>query len=240
MERAGFPASKKQVEDAANTLRRQRDPEATPLSKFWYTEFRQDHPQLRHTFLKAIEKSRKSFEASGIADVVTFFKDLEELVKTHRLGPSETWNKDKAGLRLACLRETIEVLIVRTTRIIRPEILDPANRKSCTLLGAGNTVGDTIPPWLIFKTFPSESFAGITADNKMHFVKSDTAFSNIEISFDWLYNFNRVSWMKSVQAIKLGVTLNAWFGCNEWLRVDGVEQVKVPSPPTYHSDDKKI
>ncbi|KAL6407520.1 hypothetical protein AUP68_08539 [Ilyonectria robusta] len=80
MERAGFPASKKQVEEAANTLRLQRDPKATPLSKTWYAGFRKDHPQLRRTFLKAIEKSRKSFEASDITDITTFYKELEQKI----------------------------------------------------------------------------------------------------------------------------------------------------------------
>lgn len=72
----------------------------------------------------------------------------------------------------------------------------------------------------------------------MRFVKSDTAFSNTEITFDWLYEFNRVSWAKSAQATKLGVALNDWFGCDEWMCVDGVVQLKVEAPPNYHSDDK--
>ncbi|KAJ4175414.1 hypothetical protein NW759_017705, partial [Fusarium solani] len=39
MEKAGFPASKAEIEDAANTLRRRRDPEAKPVSKMWYPRF---------------------------------------------------------------------------------------------------------------------------------------------------------------------------------------------------------
>ncbi|KAL6402723.1 hypothetical protein AUP68_14057 [Ilyonectria robusta] len=120
MEHAGFPASKKQVEEAANTLRLQRDPKATPLSKTWYAGLRKDHPQLRRTFLKAIEKSRKSFEAFDITDITTFYKELEDLVKTHRIGPSETWNEDEAGLRIACLRETVEVLVARSLWNVPP------------------------------------------------------------------------------------------------------------------------
>lgn len=101
MERAGFPASKPQVEAAANSFRLQRDPESTPVSKAWYPQFRKDHPELRGSFLKAVEKSRKSFESTDIADMTTFFKDLEELIKTKRIGASEIWNEDEAGLRIA-------------------------------------------------------------------------------------------------------------------------------------------
>ncbi|KAL6365686.1 hypothetical protein LRP88_01687 [Fusarium phalaenopsidis] len=64
MEKAGFPASKAEIEDAANTLRRRRDPEAKPVGKSWYATFREDHPELQKTFLKAVDKSR--FKKSSI------------------------------------------------------------------------------------------------------------------------------------------------------------------------------
>lgn len=238
MERAGFPASKLQVEEAANSFRLQRDPESSPLSRAWYPQFRKDHPELRSTFLKAVEKSRKSFESSDIADITTFYKELEDLIKIHRIGASEIWNEDEAGIRLGCLRETLQVLVMRTTRASRPEVLDPANRESCTLIGAGNAVGDSIPPWLIFKSFATENFASIEADDNMRFVRTDTAFSNADVTFDWLHEFNRVSWTKSAQASRLGVTLNDWFGCDEWKCVDGVAEVEVNEPPNHH--DEKI
>ncbi|KAL6411772.1 hypothetical protein AUP68_04149 [Ilyonectria robusta] len=208
MERAGFPASKPQVKAAANSFRLQRDPESTPVSKAWYPQFCKDHPELCGSFLKAVEKSRKLFESTDISNITTFFKELKDLIKTKRIGASEFWNKDEAGLRIGCLRETVQVLVVRITHASCPEVLDPANRESCTLIGAGNAVGDSIPPWLIFKLFPTEDFAAIKADNNMRFVRTDTAFSNAEVTFDWLYEFNRVSWIKSAQASRLGVILN--------------------------------
>ncbi|RKK24195.1 hypothetical protein BFJ68_g16573 [Fusarium oxysporum] len=60
MEKSGSPASKPEIEDAANTLRRRRDPEAKPVGHYWYSRFCKDHPELQKTFFKAVEKSRAS------------------------------------------------------------------------------------------------------------------------------------------------------------------------------------
>lgn len=59
MERSGFPATKAEIEAAANILRLRRDPLAQPLSKMWHPRFRQDHPELQKTFLKSMYKSRE-------------------------------------------------------------------------------------------------------------------------------------------------------------------------------------
>ncbi|KAM0245825.1 hypothetical protein ACHAP5_005144 [Fusarium lateritium] len=41
--RSGEPASKKEVEEAANTIRRRRDPDAKPVGRMWYSRFRDAH-----------------------------------------------------------------------------------------------------------------------------------------------------------------------------------------------------
>ncbi|KAI8404827.1 hypothetical protein FOFC_14302 [Fusarium oxysporum] len=65
MQRSGLPASKYEVEDAANTLRRRRDPEARPVSRMWYRRFCDDHPELDKSILKAKEAARVEYEEAG-------------------------------------------------------------------------------------------------------------------------------------------------------------------------------
>ncbi|KAM0347375.1 hypothetical protein ACHAPU_004895 [Fusarium lateritium] len=43
--RSGEPASKQEVEEAANKLRRHRDPDAEPVGRMWYRRFRDAHPE---------------------------------------------------------------------------------------------------------------------------------------------------------------------------------------------------
>ncbi|KAF4422040.1 hypothetical protein FACUT_10838 [Fusarium acutatum] len=68
MQRSGLPASKYEVEDAANTLRRRRDPEVRPVSRMWYQRFCDDHPELNKSILKAKEAARVEYEEAGVEE----------------------------------------------------------------------------------------------------------------------------------------------------------------------------
>ncbi|CAM1503430.1 Fc.00g082060.m01.CDS01 [Cosmosporella sp. VM-42] len=106
MERSGFPAEKSHIEQA--------------VSKMWYSRWRDRHPELKRSYIKAINKARASFESADLEDITTFFDDLQHAIITFNISASECWNKDKYGTRIGCLRERIEVLITRTTRAARP------------------------------------------------------------------------------------------------------------------------
>lgn len=240
MQSTGFPATKAEIEDAANSFRKRRDPDAAPVSKMWYSRWRDDHPELQKTYLKAVESSRNAWELGGITDVNDFFDRLEHAVRTFRIGGSEFWNEDEGGIRIGMLRDRIQCLIVRTKRLTRLQTVDPANRESCTLIGTGNAVGDTIPPWIIFKTFPTLDFSDIDADPEMRFAQSETAFNNSEIFLEWARHFNRHSWSKSATAQKRGVTLEEWFGCDEHLRDPLLKHVQYDAPPIEHAEEDRI
>ncbi|KAH7111231.1 hypothetical protein EDB81DRAFT_894501 [Dactylonectria macrodidyma] len=100
------------------------------MTKNWYPRFYQHHPELRKTFLKAVDKAQKAFEASDLKDINTFFSDLKDMIYDHNIGPSEIWNEDECGIRIRCLRECIQVLICCTIRSQRPKVINPSNRES--------------------------------------------------------------------------------------------------------------
>ncbi|KJZ71085.1 hypothetical protein HIM_09504 [Hirsutella minnesotensis 3608] len=172
------------------TLRWRRDPNAPALSRMWYRRWIEARPFLRKTTVKVVERDRKSFESADIANVEKFFSRLKELTEKHRIGASEIWNEDECGIRIGSVRERISVVVVRTTRHRRPEVIDPGNRESCTLIGAANAAGDVMPPWMVFKVFPSESWANVDGSGDIRFARSDTGFSNREITLDWIRHFN--------------------------------------------------
>ncbi|KAM4067629.1 DDE superfamily endonuclease [Hirsutella rhossiliensis] len=200
LQQSGFPASKAHVESAALSLLQRRNPDAKPPSRAWYSQWLQDHPELRVTYIKAVEKSRKTFEAGDISNVKRFFEKLTDIITTHGISPSEIWNEDECGIRIGSLRERVHVIV------------------SCTLVAAANAVGDTIPPWLVFHTFPCESWGQIDAPGDVRFARSDTGFSNSEITLDWIHQFNVWSWKHSARAQRTGKTLSEWFGVDEWSR----------------------
>ncbi|KAK1238254.1 hypothetical protein MKX08_002833 [Trichoderma sp. CBMAI-0020] len=147
---------------------------------------------------------------------MTFFDKLKETITTFRIGASECWNEDECGIRLGCLRERVQVAIIRTTRSQRPQVLDPSNRESSTIIE-------------------------VEANEAIHFARSETGFSNSEISFEWLQHLNLWSWKKSAQAQRSGLAFEEYFGCDIWPR-DPHRPWSPPFevPPVQRPDDEKI
>jgi hypothetical protein len=240
MERSGLPACKGEVEDAANTLRLRRNPDAQPVSRMWYRRFRDDHPELDKSILKSLDKSREAWEVAGIDDVKEWFKRLAELITKLQIGASEIWNADQAGVRVGILRERVECLIVRTKKKSPAQVLSPADRETCTVIGTGNAIGDTIPPWLIFKSFPTLEWAYIDGDPNMRFAQSESAFSNGDITLEWAMEFNRHSWGKSATVQDRQLSFEEYFGCDEHLRKPLEHHISFDEPPKERTPAEKI
>jgi hypothetical protein len=132
-------------------------------------------------------------------------------------------------------------VVTHASRHTRPSLDDPANRETATLIGCGNAVGDAIPPWLIFKVFPSLHWSLQNLPDGMRFARSDAAFSNADICLEWLQHFNKYSWLKSRKAARTGKSLVEWFGFNEhgfnqFSQQAGPDDYIVRQPPSGFSD----
>ncbi|RYC77509.1 hypothetical protein BFJ63_vAg19617, partial [Fusarium oxysporum f. sp. narcissi] len=102
---------------------------------------------------------------------------------------------------------------------------------TCTVIGTGNAAGETTPPWLIFKAFPTLEWANIEGDLEMRFAQSDTAFSNSDITLEWARDFNRKSWDKSAAVQHRQLDFEEWFGCNEHLKSPSNAAASYDKPP---------
>jgi hypothetical protein len=199
----------------AGELASRRDSSIGPPSASWYRTWQVTHPHVTRAVCKNVDKARKAFEDCDPDYVVRFFDSLTSLIKDFNIGASEVWNEDEAGIRIGVLYQRYTAIITHASRHERPSISDPANRETCTLIGCGNAVGDDIPPWVIFKVFPSLHWALNDLPEGMRFARSDAAFSNSEICLDWLKHFNHYSWARSAKAQRLGISLVEWFGRDE-------------------------
>ena len=215
LQRTDVPATIEQVRQIAGQLAARRDASISPPSDSWGRNWRASHPQVSSRMTKNVERARKAFEICDPEHIVNFFAKLKEVTDTYDIGSSEAWNEDEAGIRIGCLYQKYHAVITFASRHSRPRISDPANRESCTLVGCGNAAGDDIPPWLVFKVWPSTDFAHSEVPNGTRFARSDTGFSNAEISLDWLKHFNKYSWAKSAKATHAGKSLVEWFGLDE-------------------------
>ena len=215
LQRTGVPATAEQVISLAGELAARRDAHLEPPSRSWYRKWLAEHPQVSCRLTKNVEKARKAFEMCDPTHIVSFFEVLKEVIDTFKIGASEAWNEDEAGIRIGCLYQQYHAVITYASRHSRPELSDPSNRESSTCIGCGNAAGDDIPPWLVFKVYPSANWATLPLPNGMQFARSDTGFSNAEISLDWLKHFNIYSWAKSARATRAGKSLVEWFGFDE-------------------------
>ncbi|KAL8405318.1 hypothetical protein RB596_004252 [Gaeumannomyces avenae] len=126
---------------------------------------------------------------------------------------SACWNADEVGCRLGCRDGRIQVVIVAKKRHRKPTTVDPANRESCTILGAGNAAGETMPPLCIFKQWPTSDWCESGLPEGTTFVRSDTGFNNLEIMLTWIKHFNRHSWPLIAEVQRRGSpSLEEWFG----------------------------
>ncbi|EFZ04136.2 DDE superfamily endonuclease, CENP-B-like protein [Metarhizium robertsii ARSEF 23] len=159
-----------------------------------------------------------------------------------RISASEMRNKDKARMRIGYLRERVQALVTCTSRLkaARPEVLDPANRESCTVIASINIIGDSLPPWLVFAHYPTTNWAGIDIGTRVRFAPSPTGFSNAEIHLEWARHFNCWSWASSAQAKQSGKDFEQWFRCGEHLRLPGrgMSSVEIEKPPVDRPDEK--
>jgi hypothetical protein len=231
MQKSGLPASKSEIVDAVNTIRSRRDADAKPVGKMWYRRFRDDHPELDTSILKAKEAARYEYEEAGVEETKQWFKRLNEVITRYGIGASEIWNADQAGIRVGILRERVQCLVIRTNKKAATEVYSPNDRETCTVIGTGNAAGETTPPWLIFKAFPTLEWANIEGDLEMRFAQSDTAFSNGDITLEWARDFNRKSWDKSAAVQHHQLDFKEWFGCNEHLKSPFNAAASYDKPP---------
>jgi hypothetical protein len=234
LERAGFPCNQLLIEEAANDLRASRTPPAGPVGDGWYRRFLRDNPQLqKKKLVRAFDRERAGFEAGDIEDLQQFYTDLGVAVRNRDIEASQMFNADECGIRIGALRERLEVIIVKKMLNAKHDVVSFTNRESTTMLGCANAAGCEysldfcpysdislvmIPPLMVFKTWPTESWDVNALDEGIRFARSESGFSNAEISMDWIRHFNRNSFECTAKAQSRGITFTDWFGCDEYMR----------------------
>ncbi|KAL8384996.1 hypothetical protein RB599_007047 [Gaeumannomyces hyphopodioides] len=209
---AGLPPRKRTVINAANQLRQLRTPPEAPVKDRFFSTWINRHPELRFTGTKPVEASRRGFDCQ-LQEVKDWFKRSEDLAEEQQPVSSGVWNVDEMGVRIGCRDGRIKVVSLSKKKNTRPEVTDPANRESLTLIGCGNAAGDSLPPFCILSAGPYLHWADNDLDERTAFVKSETGFSNSDIMMAFMRWFNQHSWASHADVVKQGSpSLEDWFG----------------------------
>ncbi|KAL8367559.1 hypothetical protein RB599_003443 [Gaeumannomyces hyphopodioides] len=232
-EKAGRPVTKDEICEAATLLRsRRRPPDLAPPHEGWYRDWKKKHPELRQTRQQPVEASRLGLEAE-VEETERWFERTKEKAREQGVTASAVWNGDEVGCRLGVRDGRLQVVVVAKKKHKKPRTVDPANRESYTLVGGGNAVGDSLPPFVILQQWPLAEYEDIDLPGDTTFVRSPTGFSNAAITLAWIRLFNRVSWplVAAVQALG-SPTLEDWFG----YQVDGTTNFPMDS---FDQDDTR-
>ncbi|RKK71302.1 hypothetical protein BFJ68_g18345, partial [Fusarium oxysporum] len=144
------------------------------------------------------------------------------------------------GIRIGALRERLEVIIIKKMLNAKHEVVSFSNRESTTMLGCANAAGFMIPPLMVFKTWPTESWDVEDLDEAIRFARSESGFSNAEISMDWIRHFNRNSFECTAKAQSRGITFTDWFGCDEFMRDPDIPDVIWKQPYFERPEKERI
>ena len=85
-----------------------------------------------------------------------------------------------------------------------------------TLIGCANAIGDAIPAYNIFQTWPTNDWDLEGYDENVRFNVSETGFNNHEIMVDWIKHFNIHSFQYHSEFKRRGFSFEAWFSCDQF------------------------
>ena len=244
LQKGNFPALIEMVQGAANCLRASRNPPAPALHDRWAQRWLKSHPNiLEVNKFKAVDVKRRIFEVNEGA-VNAYFDHLEREIQEFNILVPDMWNADEAGVQIGVLASgTVKVIVLKENvkrkvgtlplllsyihayLVLQPEIDNPNNRESSTLIAGGSAMGHKIPLYIIFKSNAVEAFAATNIDRRIRFAQSPTGFSNAELFLDWLQHFNRHSWEESSTCQALGFSFTEWFGHDETGYIDGTKDM---------------
>lgn len=240
LDKLGAYPDSQHVISAANLMRQSRIPPCGPIQMNWYGRWRKKHPELRLTKQQPVEITRLSWEQQ-IDLVEAWYRRTAAHAVELGITASAAWNADECGTRIGVRDGRIPVLVVTKKRHEKPRTADPANRESCTLIGGGNAVGQSLPPFCIFTKWPTSDWLDLDLPEGIVFTRSETGFSNGDIQLTWIQHFNRYSWPEVAAVQSIGSpTLKEWFGHDFDVRFDFVNRTAAKIDPNSQRAKTRI
>jgi hypothetical protein len=143
---------------------------APALHDRWAQRWLKTHPNiLEVNKFKAVDVKRRIFEVNEGA-VNAYFDHLEREIQEFNILVPDMWNADEAGVQIGVLATgTVKVIVLKEIKrkvgalplllsyvhaylVLQPEIDNPNNRESSTLIAGGSAKGHKIPAYIIFKS----------------------------------------------------------------------------------------
>ena len=180
MSRLGYGYTSCQVIDIAVNMARLGNVKRIPNKDWFYKGFMVRHPNLKTVISRTREKSREGFTEEIINN---YFRDLELILEEVGLKdiPAKIWALDETGISLD--HNSPEVLASASERAFS---VTAGKSPTTTLISAVSALGQTLPPYIIFKG------NGVTPGMKVGtvpgtvFASSESGWTNSTILLDFI------------------------------------------------------
>ena len=132
--------------DLADSLNKPRKNTAPTLSKCWLQGFLKRWPELRTAKPRSLEMQRA--RCCNQRNIDNYFKELEKVIMENGLKdkPERIYNLDETGVSTE--HKPPKVVCGRATQ---PQSITSPRGANTTILSCGNAIGNSIPPYFIFK-----------------------------------------------------------------------------------------
>ena len=182
MARLGYGYCRWQVLEMAGNMAKQTGRDIEP-KKDWYYNFIKRCPDLSIQKPKKREISR--VRGTTEVNVKNYFQELDIILTKYNLKnkPEQIWNIDETGITLDHNPPKIVA-----TKGERPFVVTAGHSDNTTVIVAGSALGETIPPYVIYKgqRLTENKTKGCLPQTK--FITTDNGWSTSETFHDFIFN----------------------------------------------------
>jgi hypothetical protein len=190
LDRMYLPPTLEIITAYANWILRQRYADInfvpTPLGIHWTRRFLKRQPKISKLRQRTIELDR--FKSHTPAELLSWFRRFNEVVKEEGIHPCDIWNYDESGFRIGVGSDQWIVTFDPKRPVYIPSTQD---RQLVTCGECINAAGDYIDPFIICPgVMILESwFEGL--DDGILLGVSESGYSNEDLHFEWIQHFER-------------------------------------------------
>lgn len=182
----GLPPRYTNVEDMANQLLSERG--GGRVGVRWAKNLVQRQPELTTRFQRRYDYQRAKCEDPTI--IRSWFTLLENTIAKYGIVESDIYNFDETGFLMGFI--TTGMVITSSDRVGKAKAIQPGNREWVTVIQAVNSLGLTVPPYIVVKghnhLMPWYDDERLPADWRIN--TSSNGWTTNTIGVDWIKHFH--------------------------------------------------
>ena len=194
-----FPPRMSAVEDMANRILGARNGEY--VGKNWTSNFVRRTPELKARLSRMIDYQRVQCEDPDAYNA--WFRLVRNVVNKYTIKEEDIWNFDETGFCMGQI--TSEMVVTSAERRSRPRATQQGNREWSTVIAAGSSYGEVIPPFIILagKTHLSSWTYESPLPYNWPITVTENGWTTNERGLDWIKHFDQHSKLRTKGVYRL-------------------------------------